>query len=790
MTSPISSSETAAAAKRRVPNKAMLLLTGKRFIWLPALNAILLFFFVPFAMLVSGPDRVENFIYNSQLMEAAGMVPEPSLWFYDMTFGNPLTMLLVLVIGLVWAAVLFNYLNENKAVNFFHSLPLNRRSLFINLCLTGAAGILLPILLISAVCLLLLFYKQFSLIFTAGQVLWWTLSSFLFTMVIFASAVMMGMVTGQPLVQPVFAVIFNVLPLGLYTIVFYLLQKIIYGFPANISRAGEYLYNLPLIRLLDGERPGGGYCLVLLGLTVLYLVIAGILYRRRPLERTGDIIVYPALRPVFKYGVTFCVSLCFGILTMEVMGVNLSWWPLLLWAVIGYAVAEMLLQKSVRILSAWKGLAAYCLVFILVVAGLNFDLLGYEKRLPQVDQVAYALLNRSDYSAESVVAALDAMEDQGIRLSPQLYDSLYLYDIYRDPENIQALADLQKELVARKDELKERSRYNDLIFVMKDGSVMRRQYRIDGYQYPEIMKRLEESAEARLNNNSALLAEASDISWMTVRSSMFSEMESALLAPEQIAGLLAAWQRDCQADTYEEMEGERQPAYLINLRYVMPELDWEALQKIDPDIFSKSLLKDITRWYGDVNVEDPSYNRYDQRYESLPVYGSYANTLAWLEEEGLMESLKPGENMVASIRLYKGYNYNGSAEEYSFWLSDYRSQENWQDDYSAVAAGPSAVSYEMEALMADTSAKGEAEMAGDGLPGVLIEDPELIRQVLEEGGFQPYSRLLEESEWDKECWRVDFGAASGYVMFTGYYYDGLPGFLQEAAAQARNSENH
>ena len=56
MTSPISSSETAAAAKRRVPNKAMLLLTGKRFIWLPALNAILLFFFVPFAMLGSGPS--------------------------------------------------------------------------------------------------------------------------------------------------------------------------------------------------------------------------------------------------------------------------------------------------------------------------------------------------------------------------------------------------------------------------------------------------------------------------------------------------------------------------------------------------------------------------------------------------------------------------------------------------------------------------------------------------------------------------------------------------------------
>ena len=779
MTLPISSSEAGKKGPCRVPNKALAFLTVKRFIWLPILNTILLFFSVPFLMLVEGPRQVENFLNSSRMMQAAGMTPEPSTWFYECTFGNPMVMIVTLGIGLLWAAVLFNYLNENKAVNFFHSLPLHRGSLFANLCLTGALAILAPILIVAGICLLLLFYRQFALLYTASQVLWWALCNILMVMTFFSSAVMMGMITGQPLVQPVFAVIFNILPVGLYTVVFYLLQLAVYGFPSYYSTLDEYFNYLPFFKLFNNEPLGGAYCLLLAGLTVLFLTVAWLLYRRRPLESTGDIIVFPVLRPIFKYGVTFCVSLCGGILTMEIMEVSLSWWPLLLWAVVGYAIAEMLLQKSVRILSAWKGLAVYCLIFIIFLTGLRFDVFGYESRLPEADQVAFALLNRSEQGVAESLTALEEMEALGIRVTPQFYETMYMQNVYQEPANIQALIKLQENLVGRREELRNRRRYDSIFYVMKDGSVMRRQYQITESDYPELIGQLKEARECRIRNNTILLAQPSDIAWMTVGSGMFSEIESPLLKSGQVADLLAAYQKDLWEEAYAEMDGERAAAYTINLRYVLPQVEWEALQKINPRIFSEDLLKQINRWYGEVNPDDPDYLRYDRRYESLPVYGSYLNTLAWLKEQGLADSMLPEESAVASVRLYEGYNYLGTAEEYSYWLENYNQKEAGQSKTLDRYDRPAAESYPelpYEEKLPETLDPGIA----DSLSLTEISDRETIRRILTEGGFSPYFRLLGEKETDRRCWHIDFVSPSDNVLFTGFYYDGLPSFLAAA----------
>ena len=783
MTLPISSSESGIRKNRRVPNRALFLLNGKRFLWLPVLNTILLFFSVPFLMLMEGPRQVASYLETARQMEAAGMAPPVSEWFYHCTFRNPVVVFLMLAVGLVWAAVLFHYLNENKTVAFFHSLPFGRRSLFLNFCLTAAAGILMPLVLVGLICLLLLFYQQFSLLYTAGQVLWWILCSFLWIMSFFATGVCMGMITGQALVQPVFALILQVLPLGLYTLVSYLLQKLIYGFPAYSDALLDYLRYLPLIQMFEGEAPKGTYLLLLLVFSLVFLGLGWLLYRRRPLERTGDIIVFPVLRPIFKYGVTFCVSLCGGLLITEIMGAYLPLWPFLLWALIGYAIAEMLLQKSVRILHAWKGLAVYCVVFLVAIAGLRVDLFGYERRLPQAEQVAYALVNRQERGIQAELEALDAMAAAGIRVPPQLMETFYLEGLYREPEDIATVIQLQERLIRDKERQRDKNRYNDIVYVMKDGSIMRRQYaNLYAEENLDLIKKLEEAPESRRWQHGILAALPEDVDWMTVSDTAFQTKESPLLSPEQIAGLLAAYQKDLQEETYEEMEGQKQELYSINLHYNMPKLDWEVLQKLSPEVFNENLLRDMSRWYGSLDQVESSGNRYNQRMEILPVYGYFHHTLAWLEENGLAKALLPDPESIGSVYLYKGYNYWGTAEEYAYWIQSYQGDsEDWQQDYYetyGISDGPAAAVYETMSFQEYLTLDPEAPSFLDSLELVEITEPALIQRILQEGGYDPYFLPLGEEERAKECWHIDFLSSSGDPVFTGYYYGGLPEFLQ------------
>ena len=55
-------------------------------------------------------------------------------------------------------------------------------------------------------------------------------------------------------------------------------------------------------------------------------------------------------------------------------------------------------------------------------------------------------------------------------------ETFYLEGLYREPEDIATVIQLQERLIRDKERLREKNRYNDIVYVMKDGSIMRRQY--------------------------------------------------------------------------------------------------------------------------------------------------------------------------------------------------------------------------------------------------------------------------------------------------------------------------
>ena len=126
-------------------------------------------------------------------------------------------------------------------------------------------------------------------------------------------------------------------------------------------------------------------------IVVVLAVLALLVYRKRQVESAGDVVSVRLVRPVFLYGVAFCSGLCFGVYTIAFFG-----WRnrlslavcVVVWAVVGYFVARMLLCKSFRVLKYWKGAAASFVVMAVLCVACLTDVMGITAWGPQADEVA------------------------------------------------------------------------------------------------------------------------------------------------------------------------------------------------------------------------------------------------------------------------------------------------------------------------------------------------------------------------------------------------------------------
>lgn len=96
------------------------------------------------------------------------------------------------------------------------------------------------------------------------------------------------------------------------------------------------------------------------------------------------------VRPLFKYGVSFCSGLAFGMFTAAFFG----WSDLpvlipciLVWTVVGCFAAEMLLKKSFRVLKAWRGAAVMAAVVLALCLVCLMDVFGVVNRVPAAARV-------------------------------------------------------------------------------------------------------------------------------------------------------------------------------------------------------------------------------------------------------------------------------------------------------------------------------------------------------------------------------------------------------------------
>lgn len=334
------------------------------------------------------------------------------------------------------AMAMYSFMYNNRSTSMYCSLPIKRETVFSTAFITGLVPLLISDLIIALFC--------FAFLSGEGMIEAENIWKFLAMAVMgnicfFGFAAFCSVLTGNLFILPAVYVVLNVAVLLAESGIQSALNTIVYGYSYEgsnlsfLSPIGQLINSLRVEtvyeRVLDGGmRDTGEYILHGMGTLAAYCaaglvfaVFGLLLYRRRRMETVSDVVSIPVLKPIFKYCMCFGVSLCFAAAMYDMVFARsftaeteaLAYLALMLiGAFIGYFVSEMLMQKTLRVFRGkWKGFLVSCLIICAFIGVAEFDLSGYEKRLPDLDKVEYVSLSYYDggnfHEEENISATYD-----------------------------------------------------------------------------------------------------------------------------------------------------------------------------------------------------------------------------------------------------------------------------------------------------------------------------------------------------------------------------------------------
>ena len=361
------------------------------------------------------------------------------------------------------AMMLFGDLFSPRMCNALHAFPMRREGWFLTHLTAGLLFSLVPNLLIVVLaCFTLesMFYVAFI----------WLAATTLQYLFFFGVATLAALCAGSRLGMAAVYGLINFLSLLVYYLAYTFYVPLLHGIETQFSyfrffcptlymNGHEYFNYLPFSGQFHGLiREQWGYLLATSGIGILSIVVAGLIYRRRQLERAGDLISVGFLRPVFLVIATVgagAVMHAFGSLFSETMKYVFSAVGL----TVGFFAGRMLLMRTVKVFQP----KAFGLFALLVAA------LGLSMGLTRLDPLGLT----------TYVPKANQVEQVTLANTPNHY-----YDYYRgstvtlkDAESIAEILELHQSLTTQEDaETNAVSLY--LEYTLKGGNTVRRHYRV------------------------------------------------------------------------------------------------------------------------------------------------------------------------------------------------------------------------------------------------------------------------------------------------------------------------
>lgn len=505
--------------KKSFFSKAIITNNLMRFWWSFALAAFILFLAVPLQIL---NYDVEHFM-------AKGM--KIYLTNEYLLFTN----LIFCIFPVIVATLVFRYLQTSKSVTAMHSMPYTRFRLYVNNLLSGLIIVLLPLLINLVIIFGIKGFTQFGNILELQEIWRYFGISTMIAVTVYAISVMVGMFTGSSIAQMVFTYILNFLPLAIVGGSYLLLYGLVYGLK-EIEISTSLLNIMPMTQVIRSNW-GSIKILIIINsiVTILSLVIGYFVYKFRNLERAGDVISNGILKPIFKYGVTTCV-MAVGVIyikvALEIIAPNILVY--ILFAAIGYIIAQMLLIKSFKILKYYKGFLVYAIVILLVGLIIHFDVTGFEKRVPEIEQVDAVVLEY--YNNIRELDYTNILKNRNAK-------------ILRTQDNIKSIIDIHKDIVNAKKDANQSYGSFTIGYKLKNGKFIEREYPINVYEkYEDKINSVYDSIEYKLQNYDIFSYDEDELKEITI----YNNYESYQIRDEKSKELLKLVKNRILEPSYEE----------------------------------------------------------------------------------------------------------------------------------------------------------------------------------------------------------------------------------------------
>ncbi|GMQ57582.1 DUF6449 domain-containing protein [Vallitalea sediminicola] len=447
-------------------------------------------------------------------------------------FNHFFINVVLLTIPVLVAILLFRYLQVVRSYTIIHSYPYTRVQIFNSHILVGLILLLVPLLFNTLLMIIIntIVGCPISNMFYIS----WLLKTAVLSSAIFIISSFIGVIVGGSIWQLVFSYIFLLLPVGLIIMVLYFLNIVVYGFSNSYYSQANFLCPLIINNMSNMSVAVHISSIAYVMYIIIFYLFALYLYKRRNLENVSSIICFDIFKVIFKYGVTFCFMLGAGVVFCYWFRPDESLMRFLIGglvgAVIGYYLSEMLLQKQINVFRKCKGLIIYSLVIIVAVIGFKFDLLGYEKQVPEAENVQSVKFN--------------------CVYSHRFFWNSY-YSEYDSQEMINSIIDLHTKIIEERPTDGEQV---NISYRLKNGKSIKRTYSIDKEEkYDQYYKSLFESIEFKENHYALLTNDEENIYNANIYPDSLKE-NIVIKDPQELKEFISIAKQEIIDESYENMK--------------------------------------------------------------------------------------------------------------------------------------------------------------------------------------------------------------------------------------------
>lgn len=582
----------------------------KRFKWGSILYALVLFFSVPFVLLVENIERLT-------------MQYLPTAWRYPPLLRDSyiiIPVLLAMLVPTIAAVLIFNNVHSPRQSVFVHALPTKRRENYVSDVLSGLTLMAVPVLLNGAI-LLVMSFSAYGEIISSMSVVYWTLLSLAIIFIMFSVSAATAFLTGNAATHIGINVFVHIFPLLVALTIAVLSEEFLFGFTSSENFiANQIIEKTPLVWLFTNAinyypKQASIFAhsemwICLIGAVVVYF-LGYLLYRKRKIELSGDVAAFSAFRPIFKYlATTSAAAMLFAILTQTDIRPAFMYVEIIVGSAIIYFACEMLMNKSFRVFGYYKGFLAFLACGALFLSFFAYtSVFGYETRVPESSEIESAAVHSGRYFADTPLIA----DEQIIELTRGVHSEILKEIPTREPEYFEGAASLY------------------ISYKLKNGKEIRRAYLVPAESFKDGLSKMYTNSEYKLKikglaNINIENVERLDLSVDT------SRFGYGIQVKEGASEIMRAIEKDVSVLSYDEIESERNLFFTVRF-----------------DMSNEENLKaNVFRMDGDMQGVDEL--RIVRSFD-IPVKSTFKNTLEVLKKYGYYDEIVTAASNV--VWIYK-----------------------------------------------------------------------------------------------------------------------------------------